>query len=262
MTEKEILDAGVINTALGKYRDKVDITLLESVDSTNTYAKKIADGSLRLVVSEYQTSGRGRLGRSFFSPSGKGIYMSLVIPVEKDKSPVVCTVIAAVAAAGVIDCISDSDAKIKWVNDIFSDGKKVCGILCEGIIDEKSGTVSQVVVGIGMNLYSQKEDFPEEISKIAASVFPKEASRSEVTGMIASRFLTLFYEKDTEAILKEYKDRLFILGKKISYTKNCVEYEGVAVDVNEEGNLIVTTDNGTDILSSGEISLRSDSFTE
>ena len=126
MTEYDKLDGAKIKNALEGFGNDVDITVLESVDSTNTYAKGIADGRKRLVTSEFQTAGRGRLGKSFFSPCGKGIYMSLVLPAEDNKNPVIYTVIAAVAAARVIEKIADREAKIKWVNDIFSGGKKVC----------------------------------------------------------------------------------------------------------------------------------------
>lgn len=260
MTHTDSLDAEIIRKELGTFAKKVGITVLETVDSTNTYAKSIADGTIRLVVSEHQSAGRGRVGRSFFSPRAKGIYMSLVLPVREGTNPTVCTIIAAVAAARVIERISDKVARIKWVNDIFCSGKKVCGILCEGITDTASGMLGEVVVGIGMNLYSQEDDFPGEIRSVAASVFPGGVTRNSITGMLAQEIISV-YESGAD-IIDEYKDRLFILGKKVRYTRDGTEYEGTATDVNDEGNLVVTTEAGIRILSSGEISLGSDAFCE
>ena len=186
--------------------------------------------------------------------------MSLVLPAEDNKNPVIYTVIAAVAAARVIEKIADREAKIKWVNDIFSGGKKVCGILCEGIINQLSGKLETVVVGIGMNLYSEKEDFPEDISEIAASVFPEDVTRSEIVGMIAKEIIAISANAGMSAVIEEYKARLFILGKRIKYTKNGVCYEGIATDVNDEGNLVVKTNGREEVLSSGEITLGSEAF--
>ena len=256
------LDAGIIRKATGVDSDDIDIVLLDSVDSTNTYAKRIADGTIRLVAAEYQSAGRGRLGRSFFSPDGKGIYMSLSLPVTEEKDPVIYTVIAAVAAARVIERVSDKDAKIKWVNDVFCCGKKVCGILCEGIINAETGKLDEVVVGVGMNLFCEKEDFPDEISDIAASVFPKNITRSEMIGMLSGEILGFLQMTDVNEIISEYKNRLFILGKKISFIRDGKEIEAVASDVNDKGNLIAFTDKGEEILSSGEITLGSGLYTD
>ncbi len=258
----ERLDAGIIRKVLGDASEDIDIILLDSVDSTNTYAKRIADGTMRLVTAQYQSAGRGRLGRSFFSPDGKGIYMSLSLPIKGEKDPVIYTVIAAVAAARVIEKVSDKEPKIKWVNDVFCSGKKVCGILCEGIINAQKGSLDEVIVGIGMNLYTKEQDFPDEISQIASSVFPKDVTRSEIIGILCREIIGIFQGSDICEIISEYKSRLFILGKRIKFTRNGEEYEAVASDVNEKGNLVVITDEGEEVLSSGEITLGSGCYTD
>ena len=250
-----------IKKALADKAGGMDITLLESVDSTNNYAKKLPVGGIKLVTAKMQTKGRGRLGREFFS-SGGGIYMSLALPTDIAPEPNLCTIAAAVAVCRVIDKISDSTPGIKWVNDIFCDGKKVCGILCEGILTPDTTGLLAVIVGIGMNLYLDKKDFPEELRDIAGSVFPHSTSRNEIIAMLASEIIDILKEMTRKEIAEEYKSRLFILGMNVTYKKDNIEYSGIAEDINEYGNLIVNTGSEKVVLSSGEITLGSSAFSK
>lgn len=236
--------------------ENVEITVLDTVDSTNNYAKMHISDKISLITADTQTFGRGRHGKSFFSPGKSGIYMSVVLHPDAEAAPLT-TVAAAVAASRTIERIGGKKAGIKWVNDIFADGKKVCGILSEAVFDE-AGRMKSAVVGIGVNLSTTV--FPDEITGIAGSVFPNDASRCEVIADITDNLLELCENLSAPELIEEYKSRMFILGGTVEYIKNGRRCRGVAADVNEAGNLIVELADGTDVLSSGEISLKSESF--
>ena len=145
---------------------------LEEIDSTNRYVKQLGAAGApegRVVIANRQSAGRGRLGRSFFSPGEKGIYMSVLLRPEIElERAVLITSMAAVAVARAIERVSDIPAKIKWVNDIFLNRKKVCGILTESGINAETGKLEYAVLGIGVNVGSM--EFPEELKGIATSV--------------------------------------------------------------------------------------------
>lgn len=237
--------------------DNIEIIVLDTVDSTNNYAKTHPSDKISLITADSQTGGRGRRGRSFFSPKGSGIYMSLILHPDT-AMPTLVTVAAAVAVARTIERISGRKADIKWVNDIFLGGKKVCGILSEAVFGMESGTIDSVIVGIGVNLST--EAFPDEITGVAGSVFPDNASRCEVIADITNNLLALCNDLSAPELIKEYKSRMFILGRQIEYTKNGSAFSGIAEDINSQGNLIVRLSDGTDVLSSGEVSLKSAVF--
>ena len=144
----------------------LQITVQSSVTSTNTLLKQAAENGApegTVLVAEEQTAGRGRLGRSFYSPAGTGVYFSLVLrPAFSAAESSLITTCAAVAAAGAMEEISGHPTQIKWVNDIYTAGRKVCGILTEAAIDMESGGLQYAVLGIGINLLKPENDFPEE----------------------------------------------------------------------------------------------------
>lgn len=265
LSEKsDILTEQSIRAHLPEKYKNIKITALDTVDSTNTYAKSlISAGETQtvLIAAAEQTGGRGRRGKSFFSPKGKGIYFSVILhPKMTLSATMLLTVAAAVAVSRVVDRISGNTAEIKWVNDVFCGGKKICGILSEAVCDMESGTIESIVVGIGVNLSSRTEDFPEEIRAVAGSVFPHDITRSQIVGEITSELLTLSENLSDPQLISEYKKRLFILGQEIEYMKNGVKKRGMAEDVNSDGNLIVSCADGRDVLSSGEVSLNSAAF--
>lgn len=231
-----------------------DIVVLDTVDSTNNYAKKLQVQTAAIVTADEQTGGRGRHGKSFFSPKQSGIYMSLIL--KTDTPPDLMTVAAAVAAARVIEKISGLGADIKWVNDIFLNGRKVSGTLCEALTGERG--IEAVVIGVGINLTTVA--FPDEISAIAGSVFPKDFSRSEIVAALAAELYRVCKTVNPAEILPEYKKRLFVLGQQIEYTKDGILHTAVAEDINECGNLIVSENGRREVLFSGEISLKSSNF--
>lgn len=237
---------------------------LIETDSTNRYLKELAvqgapEGTV--IIANRQSAGRGRLGRSFFSPEEKGIYMSILlrpeIPLERS---VLITSMAAVAVARAIEHVCGITAKIKWVNDIFLNNKKACGILTEAGINAVTGTLDYAVLGIGINVGFMK--FPEELKKIATSisnecgfVVSKEVLIDEVLKELEEWYPTLL----DGSFLEESKKRSLLLGKEILVLDERVQggsYPAKAVDINELGNLIIEREGSIQVLNSGEVSIR------
>lgn len=243
-----------------------DIIYLDSIDSTNTYAKKAAEGQFRegtVVIADEQTAGRGRLGRHWVSAKGKGIWMSImlkpdILPSDAPK----LTITAAYAVAnGLRNCCS-LDAKIKWPNDIIVGSKKLCGILTE--MSAEADEINSVIVGIGINANMGFEDFGEAVSDIATSVKLETGaavSRKALTASVLNEF-----EKAYKAFLKygslnsflgEYKNKSAVLGKEIRVISRKEEIIGIAVDISEEGHLVVRlADGALKEIMSGEVSVR------
>lgn len=222
----------------------------DSVDSTSSYARRNASllETPCIITASYQTNGRGRQGKSFFSPKDTGLYMTLLLQEEPNASLI--TPAAAVAVCKAIESLTDIKPSIKWVNDIFVDEKKVCGILSECFRENGKTYIS---VGIGINLTTT--DFPPELFQAAS--LGVECPKENLSLLIADGISEYIAHPDDEYILNEYRKRLFIIGRKITYEKNGSSFEATVCDINENCNLIVQTDNGnSDILSSGEISIK------
>jgi len=242
-----------------------NIIVLKTVNSTNSYTKEMAkDTALHetVVIADRQTDGRGRLGREFFSPEGTGIYMSILLKPDKTSLDTsLLTVAAGVAVCRTINSISKNIPAIKWVNDIFIGGKKVCGILAESTADFKTSTINNIIVGIGLNVTTPSDVFPGKLSDIAASLFPENTTRNEIIAKIIEEFKSIYDFVDKESLIAEYKSYSCVLGKKISFTRCGETFVGIATDINIEGNLIVKLENSETItLKSGEVSLGSENF--
>ena len=229
-----------------------NVTVFHSIDSTNTEAKRLirADSPLPfLLCAEAQTAGRGRLGRSFYSPEGSGLYMSLAFQAEGEMNDAVTmTGAAAVAVCEALEEFGVGKAKIKWVNDIYIRMKKVCGILCEAVHLEKA----VIVIGIGINCTT--EDFPEELQNTAGSV-----GNIDRNALAASVTEKLMYYKDNAANrpwIREYKRRSLVLGEKINYTENGTVRTAEAVDIDNNGGLVINENGHVKTLSTGEITVR------
>lgn len=258
----DIIIKETINSLVDK--SSFDIVVLKSVNSTNSYAKALAKfGSSHetVVIADRQTAGRGRLGREFFSPAGTGIYMSVLLDADKiSLASSHITVAAGVAVCRVLKDICNDTPFIKWVNDIFIGRKKVCGILAESL-GNPSHSISNIIVGIGLNVTTPSADFPDELNNIAGSIFPKNTSRNEIIAKILTEFKSIYKSSDIEGLIKEYKKHSFVLEKKISFIQNGKAFSGIAKNINNEGNLIVKLENGETItLKSGDVSLGSESF--
>lgn len=237
----------------------------ESIDSTNNEAKRlIRSGELKdseYLVADMQTAGRGRQGKSFFSPD-TGLYMTVVLPVGQSiDSQVSMTTKTAVAVARSIEKVTGIIPGIKWVNDIYVRGKKCCGILCEAVNDYEKGIMEYLIAGIGINIYTS--EWPEELRDIAGSLYDEDMSdrftiiREQLAEEIASE-LEILIKSDDTAFLKYYKDHSVVIGKRIMYLENDIKRFGTAVDIDGNGGLMVVdeTDREIKILNSGEITVR------
>ena len=239
-------------------------TYFEELDSTNRYLKeKASQGAPEgtVIIANRQSAGRGRLGRSFFSPEDKGIYMSILlrpdIPLER---AVLITSMTAVAVARAVEQIGGVEAKIKWVNDIFLNRKKVCGILTEAGINVKNGTLDYAVLGIGVNVGSMK--FPEELEKIATSVSNEcgtEVSKEVLIEEILKELERWYPTLADGSFLEESRKRSILLGREILVLDETApggSYPAKAMNINELGNLVIEKEGVTKVLNSGEVSIR------
>ena len=243
-------------------KDKIIIEVLEKTTSTNTIIRQRADKSPEglVVVAEEQSEGRGRLGRSFFSPGGTGLYISLLLRPEIEPSEaVMITTAAAVAVCEALEKVGADTPQIKWVNDVFVKGKKVCGILTEASFNPESRKLQYAVLGVGINMYEPEGGFPDEIKNIAGSVFSetRENLRDMVTAYFLNSFMEYYYKLSQKEFLKKYTERCFVLGKEINVICGDCVRGAKALSLDESLGLNVEYDNGEKaVLSSGEISIR------
>lgn len=240
---------------------ETQIHLKKCTDSTMNDAK---NGLLAhcdtpaLFVSEQQTGGHGRFKRPFFSPEGQ-IYMSLVLTPHKtfDEVPQY-TLLAAVALALAIDELAGVSCEIKWVNDIYLNGKKICGILSEATSDIETGQISSVTIGIGINFSIAPEDFPTEIAQKASSLFEgREATitRNQLIQLVWQNFFDLLDGLPDQSYMKLYRQKSLVLNREVAFVKQQTAYTGIAREITQTGELIVETPQGMIALSSGEVSL-------
>lgn len=237
----------------------IDIQVFDSIDSTNTYLKKICNttkGEFTTIISNEQINGRGRLGRTFFSPANTGIYMSFEIkPDILISNATFITTATSVAVCRAIENVTKLAPKIKWINDIYIDNKKVCGILAEAVTDVDSGMLRSIIIGIGINVSTSQTFFPTEIKEVATSLNVN-VNKNELIASILNEFYFI-YKNFSTTYMEDYKERSLILGKNIYYIKNGCKYYGIALDFTDNGGLIVKHDDDTiETLTSGEISLR------
>jgi len=229
-----------------KYK-KFTVQIYKILDSTNTYAKKIIiDGAKHgtIIIANEQKAGRGRFGRTFFSPADTGIYLSIILkPQKKISDTSLITIAAAVAVCDTIKKTTCSEPKIKWVNDIFLNGKKICGILTEAVSDFESGIVESAVTGIGINIKTAEERFPEDLKRTASSLFPENISRNQIIAELINNFFELYENLSDKNLIERYKEYSLVLGKEITYFKDDKTQTGTAVDINENGNLIIKDKN-------------------
>lgn len=238
------------------------IEILDEIPSTNDYLKEKAKTNshkIFVAIAKKQTSGKGRLGRKFFSPDDTGIYMSILSrPVLEASKSVLITAAAAVAVSEAINTVCGKSPKIKWVNDLILDNKKVCGILCEGAINPKNSMFDYTVLGIGINLYKPHNDFDDEIKDIAGFITEKEIQglKNNLISEILNRYFYYTNNLEKKEFLEKYKSLSCVLGKEITVL-NTVPQKALAVDIDNDCRLNVKYSNGdTKYLSSGEISIK------
>lgn len=251
--EGSILNETVIKARL---KSSINVAFYEETDSTNNQAKRLINEGLHenlLVCASRQTAGRGRQGKSFYSPDGTGIYMSLVIhPDSSLQNAVTATTAAAVAVCRAIEALTDITPEIKWVNDVYVNGRKICGILTEAVTDFESGTVSSVIIGIGVNISTA--DFPKDVEN--AGALDTDISRSELIAKITDELLEITLG-DYSSFINYYRTHSMIIGKEITFYENGKADSATALEIDETGGLVIRTASG-DIrtLRSGEITVR------
>lgn len=238
-----------------------EIEIHSVIDSTNTRAKALAAQGAphgTLVCARTQTGGRGRFGRKFHSPDAAGIYMTLLIrpklPAEK---AVMITSMTAVAVARAIERLADVRVEIKWVNDLYIAGKKVCGILCEAGMDFESGQLEYAVVGIGVN--TARAEFPEDIRDIATSVgnvCGKDISKNRLIAEICNCMEEMYGQLEDGAFMAESRARSNVIGRNILVLRGSERYPARAIDIDDQGSLVVETEDGIQTVRSGEVSVR------
>lgn len=245
---------------------KNDILWFDCIDSTNSYAKELAQKGAphgTVLIADRQTGGRGRMGRRFESPAGAGVYMSVILrPACKPEELMHLTCAAAVAACNAVEDAFGFRPGIKWTNDLVFERKKLGGILTELSIDPLNRTVQYAVVGIGINCCQQPEDFPPELRDIATSasmICKKDVDRNMLSAALIDAFSqisdSLLSEK--KAIIQTYARDCITLGQTVQVIHGEDRRPGMAVELDEDGGLVVAYPDGTaETVQSGEVSIR------
>ena len=260
-------DSGVVSVpGIMKYLRHRDLTLsvFPTVTSTNTLLKQAAeDGAPEgtVFVAEEQTTGRGRLGRSFYSPAGTGIYFSILLrPRMPASESLLITTGAAVACVQALEAVSGVETRIKWVNDIYAAGKKVCGILTEASMDLESGGLHYAVLGIGVNLLKPDGDFPEDIRDKAGALFSDDRDgdiRCRIVAEVLDRFLDLYAHLTEKRFLEEYRRRSMLTGQSVDVLRGGTVTPAVVEGIDDAFALIVRyADGRVEHLRSGDVSVR------
>lgn len=251
----------------------ISLDLYDSLDSTNTTAiQLIGQGAANktLVVANTQVKGKGRLGRSFYSPKDTGIYMSMILKANMsiDKS-ILITSAAGVATTRGIKETTGINTKIKWVNDIYIGNKKVGGILTEAVTDFESGSISHIIVGIGVNCSTETfKDFNSHLENKAGAITSETnteyVNRNKLIASIANNLVELYEEiqNDDFSFMAEYKEKSYLLGKDINlYRTPTSDMSNVVpatvMDITDKGGLVIQLADGSlETITTGEVSVR------
>ena len=282
-SSSDVLNAFSIEKNLSAFAQSVckgKVEVFKTIDSTNTEAKRRLTSSSRaeslhgtVLFAEHQSAGRGRFSRSFYSPKGAGLYFSLIfcpsIPAKTEKEVPASALYTAISAVIICRCLKvlGFAPQIKWVNDIYLNGKKICGILSEGIIDMETSSVQAVIIGIGLNV--KESNFPPELKNKAGSLFTEAGSsfseaeapslnRNVLASSIISSLIEALYGLHSqENLMEEYKSLSLLTGKKVRVLPFAgIPYQALVLGISDLGHLIIETDDGKkDELISGEVSL-------
>lgn len=237
-----------------------EVEIWKEIPSTNQRLKQAAmerrlpAGSM--VAAESQNAGRGRRGRSFYSPKESGIYLSVLLyPKKTAGESLEITAAAAVAVCRAVEKVCGVSLGIKWVNDLYRGGKKVCGILTEAVTDFETGDIEFAVVGIGLNLWNPPQGFPGQLKDSAGAVFEKKvpADRNRLVGEIVNELLL---ECDKPGVPAEYRTRNIVPGRTIQVAYGNKERQVKALEILRDGRLLVENEKGQEeILPCGDVSV-------
>lgn len=266
LSESNVLNSANIRRQLTKDAAHVAVDVRESVSSTNTVLKEIAEQGGRegmVVIAEQQSMGKGRLGRSFYSPKGSGLYMSILLrPQFSAEESLSITTAAAVAVAGAVDVVTGERSAIKWVNDVYLRGRKICGILTEASVDFEGGGLHYAVLGIGVNLREPEGGFSGELRKVAGALFrqePQPGTRAKLAAEILNRFFAFYQALPERTFMKEYRERSLLTGLEVTFRQGDGEQEGTVLGVDDEARLIVRLPDGSEkVFGAGEVQIKKD----
>lgn len=233
----------------------------DQLDSTNRLAHELAKNGApegTVVTAQTQTSGRGRRGRSFFSPGGTGLYMSLILrPSLPPQELLLVTTAAAVAVARAAETLTGETMQIKWVNDVYRQGKKVAGILTEGAVDGDS--VTYAILGIGVNVAPPAEGFPADIAHKAGALFDMPCDkRDELCALILQQFEVYYTALTDKAFLEDYRRRSLLDGKTVQLLSvdDFPTESATVLGIDDDFALVVQTKDGIRHLTSGDVSIQ------
>lgn len=262
------LSEAAIRACLGETA-RVGTTLrcFEQIDSTNAYLKRVAaDGAAdgTVAIADEQTGGRGRRGRGFLSPAGKGVYLSVLLRPEVEPARLLpLTGFVAVATCNAVERVASVRPQIKWTNDLVLGGKKLCGILTELSVEGESGALQYVVVGIGVNASHTKEDFAGGLEDIATSLAietGKSVSRAALAAAMIEeldRLYAALLTGETQPYLDAYRRDCLTIGREVQLLWQDTRERVRAVDVDDELGLVVIRGDGRrDVIRTGEVSVR------
>lgn len=235
------------------------IELLEETDSTNRRLRKVAEdgapeGSVLFAL--HQTAGKGRMGRTFFSPAGSGLYFSILLRPQAMADGMKITAAAGIAVAEAVQEVLGIDLSIKWVNDLYLGNKKVCGILAESAMDGKGG-FDYCILGIGLNVF-EPQHWEDALDQIAGALLPEmqENVMEPLAAAILDRFFDWYRNLSDPRLMDAYRSRSFLQGKKVTAVRGESRTVGVVQGISDEGELLLQTDDGELLfICSGEVRL-------
>ena len=262
---KSVMDELIDEENGYKGKIKLEVEVRDEVTSTNALLKDIAAEGVdegRVLIAKRQTAGRGRLGRNFFSPKN-GIYLSMLLRPNMDfREAMLLTTIAAVAVVEAVREVTGKDTGVKWVNDVYLDSKKICGILTEAVTDVENGRLSYAVVGIGINITKPlEENFPEELREIAGFVYdddePPKGVMSKLTAAIVKNYFKYYEKLPEHSFMESYKKYQTLLNKEIFVITPEGSKKARVLGVDDEARLLVKYEDGKiEALFTGEVSVR------
>lgn len=259
------MEQAILNALSPEYPWRDRVHYLPEVDSTNDRLKILAAQGAphgTAVITDHQTGGHGRRGRSFLSPPGVGIYLSMLLRPEcppADLMHLTCAV--GVAMCDAIEKAAEFRPGIKWTNDLVSDRRKLGGILTELRLD-KNGNVDYAIIGIGINCCQRETDFPEEIRTVAGSLSmvtgaPVDRARLAAAELAALHEMSIGLLSQKAEIMARYRGDCITLGQEVSLVRGEEVRHGLAQDIDEDGALVVCFPDGrTEAVNSGEVSVR------
>ena len=264
--DSDILSPQGIRRFLNPEYQDLDLTVLPTAPSTNALVREKANQGCpegRVIIACEQTAGRGRYGRQFFSPGDTGVYLSLLLrPTAYSPQQATClTAAAAAAMCQAIKAVTGQQPGIKWVNDIFLRGKKVCGILTEAAVGLETGALDYMVLGAGVNLYPPTAGFPEDIQPIAGSVLERSCpeAKNRLVGEFLNRFWYFYTHPECRAYLEDYRARSLAIGQNVTVLSAGQAVSAYAYGIDDDFRLLVRYENGdTEALSYGEIRIQLD----